>query len=107
MSSRLEATGLHNLLADVAKYCFSGEPCLPPPKARTILDKLVHPDHALVNIMRRGKNITFLHHWPSWLNKRHNKDLSIFKDMFYPSGGDTFPINYCNICKQSTSVSSL
>jgi hypothetical protein len=87
MSSRLEATGLHNLLADVAKYCFSGEPCLPPPKARTILDKLVHPDHALVNIMRRGKSITFLHHWPSWLNKGHKRHLSIFKDMFYPSEG--------------------
>jgi hypothetical protein len=54
-SSRLEATGLNNLLADVAKYCFAGEPCLPPHSARPFLAKLVQPDHALVNIMLRGK----------------------------------------------------
>ena len=36
MSNRLEATGLQSLLADVAKYCFNGEPCLPPPKARML-----------------------------------------------------------------------
>ena len=77
MSSRVEETGLHTLLADVAKYCFSGELCLPPPKVRTILDKLVHPDHALVNIMRRGKQITHLHHWPSWLNKGYKKHIKL------------------------------
>jgi hypothetical protein len=69
MSNRLEATGLDILFADVAKYCFAGEPCVPPLKARTILAKLVQPDHALINIMRRGKVITLLHHWPSWLNR--------------------------------------
>jgi hypothetical protein len=69
LSSRLEATGLENLLADVTKFCFAGEPCLPPVKARTILAKLVQPDHALTNIMQRGKIKTLLHHWPSWLNK--------------------------------------
>jgi hypothetical protein len=61
LSSRLEATGLHNLLANVARYCFNGEPCLPPPEARTLLDKLVHPDHALINLIVRGKSMTYLH----------------------------------------------
>ncbi len=68
-SFRLESTGLNKLLTDVVKYCFAGEPCLPPVQARKFLDKLVLPDHALVNVMRRGKTHTLLHHWPSWLNR--------------------------------------
>ena len=32
-----------------------------PPKAVSFLEQLVHPDHALVQIKRRGKFITLLH----------------------------------------------
>lgn len=61
MSHRLEETGLTKLLADVAKYCFAGEPCLPPAKASVFLAELVLPDHALVKLMLRGKVTTYLH----------------------------------------------
>ena len=61
MSYRLEATELTKLLADVAKYCFAGEPCLPPANAGIFLAELVQPDHALVNLILRCKVTTYLH----------------------------------------------
>jgi hypothetical protein len=49
------------MLADVAKYCFMGEPSLPPKHARSILVDLVQPEHALINLPIRGKNVIHLH----------------------------------------------
>ena len=48
ISNRVGHTGLNGLLADVAKYCFMGEPSIPPQKVRHILGNLVQPEHALV-----------------------------------------------------------
>jgi hypothetical protein len=47
LSERLKATGLKQVLFDVIKYCFSGEPFLPPTYARATIDELVSPDHSL------------------------------------------------------------
>lgn len=105
-STRLEATGLEKLLADVASYCFAGEPCLPPPKARTILAELVQPDHALVNIMHRGKVRTLLHHWPSWLNRGYFQHLKILKDIFYPVDAPAKQNLVCKLCQTNVNVSS-
>jgi hypothetical protein len=54
-SNRLSGTGLDNLLCDVVKHCFTGEPCRPPAKARDILSKLIHPEHSLCHFMVKGK----------------------------------------------------
>lgn len=67
-SNRVAHSGLNGILADVAKFCFMGEPCLPPKRARSLLVDLVKPEHALVNILIRGKYVLHLHQWPSWLN---------------------------------------
>ena len=106
LSTQLQTTGLERLLTDVVKYCFAGEPCLPPVKARTILAKLVHQEHALKNITQRGKIKTLLHHWPSWLNKGHKYQIKCLKDMFYPSEE---PINQkvgCSLCKEQVKGST-
>ncbi len=58
LSDRLKATGLDSVLFDVVKYCFSGEPFLPPPSAREILEELIAPAHSLCMIKIRGKKIT-------------------------------------------------
>jgi hypothetical protein len=50
VSNRVAVTGLDNLLCDVVKHCFAGEPCQPPAKARDILSLLIHPDHSLCHI---------------------------------------------------------
>ena len=50
VSNRIENTGLSDILADVAKYCFMGEPCMPPRQVRSLLAKLVQPEHTLVQI---------------------------------------------------------
>jgi hypothetical protein len=68
LSHRIEHSGLNVLLADVAKYCFMGEPCLPPKQTRPVLAELVQPEHALVNVQIWGRNVLDLHKWPSWLN---------------------------------------
>jgi hypothetical protein len=47
LSDRLKATGLDSVLFDVVKYCFSGEPFLPPPSTRAILEELIAPAHAI------------------------------------------------------------
>jgi hypothetical protein len=58
LSDRLKATGLQTVALDVLKYCFSGEPFLPPPCARELLEELVCPEHSLCRIKIRGKKIT-------------------------------------------------
>ena len=58
LSDRLNATGLKKVLLDTLKYSFSGEPFLPPPCARELLEELVCPEHSLCRIKIRGKKIT-------------------------------------------------
>ena len=57
LSDRLRATGLESVLYDVVKYCFSGEPFVPPTIARDTLEALIAPAHSLCMIKVRGKNI--------------------------------------------------
>ena len=47
LSDRLKASGLEVLLYNVVKYCFSGEPFLPPTCARATLEELIAPEHAI------------------------------------------------------------
>ena len=35
------------MLADLVKFSFAGEPCIPPPSTVPILEQLVSPAHAL------------------------------------------------------------
>jgi hypothetical protein len=37
------------------KYCFAGEPCLPPQSSRLLLEQLFSTDHALCCINVKGK----------------------------------------------------
>ena len=60
MSNRLTETGLDELLCDVVKHCFTGEPCRPPAKARDILHRLTHPEHSLCFINVKGIKLLFL-----------------------------------------------
>jgi hypothetical protein len=58
LSDRLKATGLEQILFDIVKYSFSGEPFLPPEGARTLMDELFSPAHSLCKIKIRGNKIT-------------------------------------------------
>jgi hypothetical protein len=57
LSDRLKATGLKKVLLDTLKYCFSGEPFLPPASARALLEELLCPEHSLCKINIRGNKI--------------------------------------------------
>ena len=54
-SHRLKATGIDSILLDMIKYCFSGEPFLPPSCALAALDILAVPTHSICKIKAKGK----------------------------------------------------
>jgi hypothetical protein len=54
-SERISATGLTNILSDIVKLCFSGEPSVPPPTTVSLLEKLVSVEHALCFLTVKGK----------------------------------------------------
>ena len=59
-SARVKATGLSQILYDLVKYSFAGEPRTPPKDTRTLLANLVTPDHAICFINVRGKNVLYI-----------------------------------------------
>lgn len=59
-SDRLKANGLENVILDMIKYSFAGEPFAPPTSARALLEELITPEHSLCTIKVRGKNITHI-----------------------------------------------
>jgi hypothetical protein len=54
-SKRLKATGLETIMLDMIKYCFSGEPFMPPKCAYTLLEQLIAPTHSICKLKVRGK----------------------------------------------------
>jgi hypothetical protein len=78
MSSRASTMGLQQLLCDVVKFSFAGEPCQPPVVTRSILDKLFAPDHALCYINLKRKSVLHLQAWPSWLCKGYKNHIMVF-----------------------------
>ena len=59
-SGRVSETGLTQILSDIVRYSFAGEPRTPPVVTRELLDKLVAPDQALCFIQSRKKKVLYL-----------------------------------------------
>lgn len=85
LSNRLKATGLDQIMLDLIKYCFSGEPFTPPTCAKFLLEKLLAPQHSICEINVRGRNCIKISSWPSWLTVGYKKHVNILLEMFYGS----------------------
>jgi hypothetical protein len=59
-SARIKATGLTQILCEVVKYSFAGEPRLPPVPTRSLLTHLMTQDSALGYMVNRGKKVLYL-----------------------------------------------
>ena len=104
-SDRLLTNGLTSVLSDVVKFCFAGEPCLPPKSARPLLEKLFCSEHALCHINIKGHNVLHLQAWPSWLCKGFKSQITKFLNIFYADEESQQTYSFCNLCKSPINTS--
>jgi hypothetical protein len=52
--------GLSSILYQLVQYSFAGEPRTPPAITRSILEKLITPENAIIYIKSKGKNVLYI-----------------------------------------------
>ena len=80
VSARLQARGLTNVLCDIVKFMYNGDPFSPPAEAIKDLSILVSNDSALVweQVGRDKPPVLKVHPWPSWLTRGSPRVVDFF-----------------------------
>lgn len=104
-SQRLGQTGLTDMFCSMLRFCFAGDLASTPTRAAQPLSQLVHRDHSLVSVTRRGKVRLLLSPQPSWLQRGDHYTISLFHDFFQGDGRFAQPsCSHCALCGRDIDI---